>query len=129
MIREKKMKFKQVYERCAEKGIKISKQGLYLAGLQNGFIIKGEGHSNVFIKGDFEKWMKKKLEPIPAGYSSFLECSKKLNKPLATIYYLVKAGNLKVKKIGTKEVRYVRLEDLEKYIRIREHGSEEKYGN
>ena len=123
------MKFKQVYERCKEKGISISKQGLYLAGLQNGFIIKGENHSNVFVKEDFEKWMKKKLEPVPEGYNSFSECSKKLNKPLSTIYYLVRAGELEVKKIGTGEVRYVKFEDLKKYIRIREHGSEEKYGN
>lgn len=122
------MKFKQVYERCLQKGIKISKQGLYLAGLQNGFIIKKSG-GNLFIQEDFEKWMEKKLEPVPAGYSSMIECSKKLNKPLTTIYYLVKAGNLEVKTIGTKEVKYVRLSDLENYIRIREHGSEEKYGN
>lgn len=123
------MKFKQVYERCAEKGIKISKQGLYLAGLKNGFIERDMDHINLFNKEKFEEWMEKKLEPVPAGYSSMIECSKKLNKPLPTIYYLVKAGNLKVKKIGTKEVKYVRLEDLENYIRIREHGSEEKYGN
>lgn len=123
------MKFKQVYERCLQKGIKISKMGLYLAGLQNGFIIKGEDRVNVFVKEDFEKWMEKKLEPVPAGYCSMIECSEKLNKPLATIYYLVKAGNLEVKTIGTKEVKYVKLSDLENYIRIREHGSEEKYGN
>ena len=49
------MKFKQVYERCLQKGIKISKMGLYLAGLQNGFIIKGEDRGNVFVKEDFEK--------------------------------------------------------------------------
>ena len=123
------MKFKQVYERCEEKGIKISKQGLYLAGLNNGFILKGENHSNVFVQKEFEKWMAKKLEPAPEGFCSFVECAKKLNKPLATVYYLVKAGNLEVKTIGTKEVKYVKISELEKYIRIREHGSEEKYGN
>ena len=123
------MKFKQVYERCLQKGIKISKQGLYLAGLKNGFIERDIDHINLFHKEKFEEWVEKKLEPVPAGYSSMLECSKKLNKPLATVYYLVKAGNLEVKTIGTKEVKYVRLSDLEKYIRIREHGSEEKYGN
>ena len=123
------MKFKQVYERCEEKGIKISKQGLYLAGLNNGFIVKGKNHNNVFVQKEFEKWMDKKLESAPEGFNSFSECSKKLNKPLATIYYLVNAGNLEVKTVGTKEVKYVKLEDLEKYIRIREHGSEEEYGN
>jgi hypothetical protein len=123
------MKFKQVYERCKEKGITITKQGLYLAGLQNGFIIKGKSHRNEFVKEEFEKWVEKKLEPVPEGFISFFECSKKLNKPLPTIYFLVKSGNLEVKKIGTRGVRYVRLEDLEKYIEIREHGSEEEYGN
>ena len=73
--------------------------------------------------------MKKKLEVVPEGYYSFAECAKKLNKPLNTIYYLIRAGNLKIKKVGTGEVKYVRLEDLEKYIEIRQHGSEEKYGN
>ena len=106
------MKFKQVYERCIEKGIKISKQGLYLAGIKHGFIERDVDHINIFHREKFEKWIEKKLEPVPAGYSSMLECSKKLNKPLATVYYLVKAGNLEVKTIGTKEVKYVRLEDL-----------------
>lgn len=123
------MKFKQVYERCEQNGIKISKQGLYLAGLQNGFIVKGENHSNLFVQEEFEKWIGKKKEKAPEGYHTFLDCSKKLKKPLATIYYLVKSGNLEVKTIGTKEVKYVRLSDLENYIRIREHGCEEKYGN
>ena len=125
------MKFKQVYERCEQNGIKISKMGLYLAGLQNGFIIKGEDqdHGNVFVQEEFEKWISKKNEKAPAGFLSFSECSEKLKKPLTTIYYLVKVGNLEVKTVGTKEVKYVRLSDLENYIRIREHGSEEKYGN
>lgn len=123
------MKFKQVHDRCAEKGIKISKQGLYLAGLKNGFIERDVDHNNIFHQEKFEKWIEKKLEKVPKGYVSFLDCSKKLNKPLPTIYYLVKAGNLEVKTIGTKGVKYVKLEDLEKYIRIRKHGSEEKYGN
>jgi len=123
------MKFKQVVERCVGKGISITKQGLYLAGLQHGFIVKTENHSNLFVREKFEEWMEKKLEKVPEGYFSLLECSKKLNKPLSTVYYLIKAGNLEVKKIGTNEVIYVRFEDLEKYIEIREHGSEEKYGN
>ena len=116
------MKFKQVYERCEEKGIKISKQGLYLAGLKYGFIERDIDRNNIFHKEKFEKWMEKKLERAPEGYSSFLECSKKLNKPLATIYYLINASNLEVKTIGTKEVKYVKISELEKYIRIREHG-------
>lgn len=124
------MKFKQVFERCEDKGIKITKQGLYLAGLKNGFILRNpETHSNTFVQKEFEKWMKKKLEVVPEGYYSFADCAKKLNKPLNTIYYLIRAGNLKIKKVGTGEVKYVRLEDLEKYIEIRQHGSEEKYGN
>ena len=124
------MKFKQVYERCEEKGIKITKQGLYLAGLQNGFIVRNPGkHSNTFVQKEFEKWMEKKNEIVPEGYISFMECSKKLNKPLATIYYLIREGNLKTIQIGTKKVKYVRFGEIEKYIKIREHGSEEKYGN
>lgn len=124
------MKFKQVYLRCLDKGIKITKQGLYLAGLQNGFIVRNpDKHSNLFVKEEFEKWVEKKLEKAPAGYFSFSECSKKLNKPLDTIYYLVKEGNLETKQIGTMRVKYVRLEELEKFIKIRERGSEEKYGN
>lgn len=123
------MKFNQVFERCKEKGIKISKQGLYLAGLKNGFIERDIDHNNIFHKEKFENWIEKKLEPVPAGFNSFLDCSKKLNKPLSTVYYLVKTGDLEVKIIGMKGVKYVRLEDLKKYIRIREHGSEEEYGN
>ena len=123
------MKFSQVYNRCKEKGIEITKQGLYWAGLKCGFIERDIDKNNIFNKDKFEKWINKKLEPVPEGYNSFLECSKKLNKPLPTIYYLVKAGNLEVKKIGTRGIKYVRFEDLEKYIKIRKYGGEEEYGN
>lgn len=124
------MKFKQVYKRCEEKGIKITKEGLYKAGLHNGFIVRNpEKHSNTFIQKEFEKWIEKKLEVAPEGYVSFAECSEKLNIPLATIYYLIREGNLKTIQVGTKKVKYVRLREIEKHIEIRERGSEEKYGN
>ena len=123
------MKFNQVFERCKEKGIKITKQGLYLAGLKNGFIERDIDHINIFHKEKFEKWIDKKLEVAPEGYVSFAECSEKLNIPLATIYYLIREGNLKTIQVGTKKVKYVRLREIEKYIEIRERGSEEKYGN
>ena len=123
------MKFNQVLERCKEKGINISREGLYLAGLKYGFIERDMGRINIFHKEKFEEWCMKKLEPIPEGYYTISECSKKLNKPLNTVYFLVKAGNLKTKKMGSKGVKYVKLEELEEYIRIRKHGSKGEYGN
>jgi len=122
------MKFQQVYERCEAKGIKITRMGLYKAGLQNGFIIKKSG-GNIFVQEDFEKWMEKKLEKVPEGYCSFKECSEKMNIPLDTIYYLIKESNLKTIEIGTKKVKYVKIEEFREFVRIRKHGSEEKYGN
>ena len=123
------MKFNQVYLRCKEKGIKITKQGLYLAGLKNGFIERDIDRINIFHKDKFEKWVNKKLEKIPAGFYSFQQCSDKLKKPLSTIYFLVKDSGLEVKKIGSRGVKYVRIEELKKYIKIRKFGSEEEYGN
>ena len=123
------MKFNQVLERCKEKGINISREGLYLAGLKYGFIERDKNRNNIFHREKFEEWCMKKLEPIPEGYYTILECSKKLNKPLSTIYFFIKVGNLEVKKMGPKGVKYVKIEELENYIRIRKHGSEEGYGN
>lgn len=123
------MKFKQVLERCEEKGIDITKQGLYLAGLKYGFIERDIDHINIFHKDKFEEWMKKKLEKVPEGFYSFAECSEKLNIPLSTIYFFVKEGNLEIKNVGSRGIKYVKIEELEKYIRIRQHGSEDKYGN
>lgn len=123
------MKFKQVMMRCEDKGIKITKHGLYLAGLKNGFIERYVDHINLFHKEKFEEWVEKKLEKIPDGYFNFRECSEKLNKPLPTIYYLIKEGKLETKKFGTRGVKYVRIEELEKYIKFREYGSEDEYGN
>lgn len=127
------MKFGQVFERCKSKGIKISRNGLYLAGLQNGFIIKDENRVNVFVKEAFEKWLEKKLEKVPFGYYTLKGCSEKLNKPLPTIYYLVeagvKSGKLNFLKLGIKGIKYVKLEELEEFIKIRKYGSEEDYGN
>ena len=127
------MKFGQVYERCKMKGINISRNALYLAGIKYGFIERDIDHINIFHKEKFEKWLEKKLEKVPEGYSSLKECSEKLNKPLQTIYYLVntgiKSGKLNFLKIGTKEIKYVKLEELREFIRIRKYGSEEEYGN
>ena len=122
------MKFTQVFERCKEKGIQISREGLYLAGLKYGFIERCEGKRNIFHKEEFENWVAEKLKPIPVGYFTVIECSKKLNRPLSTMYFFIKEGNIKMEKMG-KGVNYVKLEELEKYIYIREHGSEEEYGN
>ena len=123
------MKFKQVLFRCEEKGINITREGLYLAGLKNGFIERDVDHINIFHKEKFEIWIAKKLEKAPEGFYSFSECSKKLNVPLNTIYHIINESDLEIKTIGTKGVKYVKLEDLEKYIRFRKYGSEEKYGN
>ena len=123
------MKFNQVLERCKEKGIKISREGLYLTGLKYGFIERDIDRNNIFHKEKFEEWCMKKLEPIPEGYCTVLECSKRLNRPLSTIYFFIHAGNLEMKKMGLKGVKYVKIEELENYIRIRKHGSEERYGN
>lgn len=122
------MKFGQVLERCKSKGINISRNALYLAGIKHGFIEKGTTH-NIFHKEKFEKWIEKKLEKVPAGYYTLKECSQKLNKPLATIYCWINESNLKVLKIGTKEIKYVNIEELKEFIRIRKYGSEEEYGN
>ena len=73
-----------------------------------------------------------KLGKAPKGYCSLKECSEKLGIPLNTIYYLVKESGLKtieIGKIGTKKVKYVEIEKFREFIRIRKHGSEEKYGN
>lgn len=123
------MKFQQVLERCEANGIKITRMGLYKAGLQNGFIERDIDHINIFHKDKFEKWMEKKLEKAPEGYCSFKECSEKMNIPLDTIYHLIKESNLKTIEIGTKKVKYVKIEEFREFVRIRKHGSEEKYGN
>lgn len=122
------MKFSQVQNKCKEYGIEISRNGLYLAGLKYGFIERGFGN-NIFHKEKFEEWVEKKLEKIPEGYYSILECSKKLNMSKITIYFIIAEGNIETKEIGTKKVKYVKYEELKKYIRIRKFGSEEKYGN
>lgn len=116
-------------KRCEEKGIKITKQGLYVAGLKNGFIERDIDHNNIFHKDKFESWVEKKLEKIPNEYKLFSDCAKELNKPLSTIYYLVRKGNLEVKKFGTRESKHVNFEELKKYIGFCEYGSEEEYGN
>lgn len=122
------MKFKQVLERCQNKGLNISRMGLYEAGIKNGFIERNIDR-NIFHQEKFEKWLEKKLEKVPEGYCSFKECSKKLGIPLNTIYYLFKESDLKAIEIGIKKVKCVKIEEFREFIRIRKHGSEEKYGN
>lgn len=123
------MKFQQVLERCKTKGIKITRMGLYNAGIKNGFIERDTDRNNIFHQKKFEKWLGKKLEKVPEGYCSFKECSQKLGIPLNTIYYLFKESDLKFIEIGTKKVKYVKIKEFREFIKIRKYGSEEKYGN
>lgn len=126
------MKFQQVLERCKNKGLNISRNAVYYNGIQYGFIERDIDRNNIFHQEKFEEWLEMKLGKAPEGYCSFKECSEKLGIPLNTIYYLVKESGLKtieIGKIGTKKVKYVEIEKFREFIRIRKHGSEEKYGN
>ena len=115
------MHMNDVVRKCEEKGYKITKQGIYLAGKKYGFLTRpDEQHSWDFNQEKFLEWLDKAIEEIPEGWLTLNEASKVLNISLAQMYILVKDENAGVKYFGAgKGVMYVDPKRIEKIIEER----------
>lgn len=125
------MHMNDVIRKCEEKGYKITKQGIYLAGKKYGFLTRpDEQHSWDFNQEKFLEWLNKAIEEIPDGWLTLNEASKVLNISLAQIYILVKDENAGVKYFGAgKGVMYVDPKRIEKIIKERKAKHEYDWGD
>lgn len=114
----------EILSKCEEKGYKISKQGLYNAGIKNGFLIKSdEKKSDGRCRWDFDQskfleWLNKAVEEIPEGWVTLKEASEILNVSIAQMYLLVKHENSGAKYFGAgKGIMYVDPKRIEEIIK------------
>lgn len=115
------MHMNDVVRKCEERGYKITKQGIYLAGKKYGFLTRlDEQHSWDFNQEKFLEWLDKAVEEIPEGWLTLNEASKVLNISLAQMYILVKDENAGAKYFGAgKGVMYVDPKRIEEIIQKR----------
>lgn len=115
------MYMNDVLRKCEEKGYKITKQGLYVAGEKYGFLTKPDGqHPWDFDQKKFLEWLDKATEEIPKGWVTLNEASKILNVSLPQMYILVKDKNSGVRYFGAgKGVMYVDPKRIEEVIKNR----------
>ena len=126
------MKMKQVLLRCQEAGHPMTAMGVYTAGEKYGFIIKQEGKRSLYFDRErFLAWLEKAKEEVPDGFITVLECAKRVNMSVGSIYLLIKDNkSIQTKNIGSgKGILYVNFNQLEKFISERKYGTEEEFGN
>ena len=112
------MRLNEVLRYCEEHGRRISKQGLYQAGIRYGFITKTKGRTSLdFDKERFLEWFNKGLEDAPEGWVRISDLIRMYNLPLVFAYKLLKDEECEHKRFGRGDgVTYVKLEGIERII-------------
>lgn len=112
------MHLNEVLKYCEEHGRKVSRQGLYQAGIRYGFIKKSEGKSSLDLDWDkFLKWFNKGLEEVPEGYMRISELMKTYNLNLVFAYKLLKDPECVHRKFGRGNgITYVDTKGIERII-------------
>ena len=126
------MHINEVLKYCEDNGRKLSRQGLYQAGIKHGFISKKPGRSSYdFDEEKFQEWFKKGFDEVPEGWVKISELTKLYGVSLVFIYKkLLKDPELEYKKFGRGEgVIYVKLDGIEAIIeknRAKRNGKDEQ---
>lgn len=112
------MKVNDVLRYCEEHGRKVSRQGLYSAGMRYGFITKTKGKASLdFDKEKFIEWFNKGLEDIPDNYIRISELMKRYDLTLVFAYALLKDPGCEHRKFGRGNgVTYVNVDGIEEII-------------
>ena len=100
--------------------ISISKMGLRIAAVRDGFIShhKGFNREKVLLdEAKFKKWIKDTIDAIPKGFVLISTAARKLNITSSYTYTLVNAYKIKAKKIGSGRGKiYIDYPALEKVM-------------
>lgn len=104
---------------CEKNDIKMSRMGLYSAGLKNKFIVLNEYGKLEFIKPQFKKWLERRNMKIPEGFIPIKECAKIFKKSLVWTYHVVNENKSKIEtlEVGSKRLLYVNEKQFRKYLR------------
>lgn len=113
----------EVLRKCEERGYKITKAGLYRAGVKYGFLTRTDGQRSFdFDQKKFLEWLDRAVEEIPEGWMTLAEASKALGVSIAQMYLLVKDENSGVRYFGSgKGVMYVDPKRVEEVIESRKN--------
>lgn len=112
-------------KRCEERGYKISRYGLYLAGYRLGFIYKDEAEEKHLNKEKFEAWLDTIMKEAPEGYLSAKMIVSKYGVSLCEAYSVLNDEECNVVRVGGYGVMYGEPKSVEKVVRKR--GKSHKY--
>lgn len=123
LLREVYMIFvNDILKRCKEKGHKMSRMGIYVAGKRVGFIYKDENGYQL-DKEKFENWLEKAVEKIPDNYLSAKQIMKEYKVSQSEAYCILNDADSESEKFGSYGVLYAERNRIEKVIekRSRKH--------
>lgn len=105
----------EVLERCKEKGYRITRMGLYIAGKREGFIVKKNGEKELDVD-KFNKWLERAIEEIPDGYLSAKQIIEKYGVSQVEAYFILNDPDCESEKFGAHRVLYAKQERIERVI-------------
>ena len=104
-----------VVQRCKEKGYKITRQGIYLAGKREGFIYENDSGKQLDLE-KFDKWLEKATEQVPDNYLSAKDIVKKYHVSQVFAYTVLKDSDCVCKNFGYKGIIYGEEKSVEDVI-------------
>lgn len=113
-----------VLKRCEEKGHKMTRMGIYVAGKREGFIVEKNGEKELDID-KFNKWLEKATKKVPEDYLSAKQIIEKYGVSQPEAYFILNDPDCKTEKFGSHEVLYAKQENIESVIKKR--GNRHKY--
>lgn len=110
-------------KRCEDKGYKISRMGLYLAGKRVGFIFENEKGEKELDKDKFSEWLENIIKDVPEGYFSAKQIMQKYNVSQNEAYFILNDPDCVVIRVGGYGVMYGEKKSVESIIekRSRKH--------
>lgn len=104
---DKYFTLKQALEHCKKRGYPIKKMALYLSSRKYGFI-EGTKAPYLFNKEKLNKYIDEVKKKPLAGFETISKVAKELGVSGANIYFWMREGKLKSKRIGVgKGILYV----------------------
>ena len=104
-----------VLKRCEEKGHKVTRMGLYVAGKREGFIVEKNGEKELDID-KFNKWLEKAIQKVPEGYLSAKQIIEKYGVSQSEAYFILNDPDCESEKYGAYGVLYAKQERIESVI-------------
>lgn len=104
-----------VLKRCEEKGHKMTRMGVYVAGRREGFIVENNGDKE-FLVDKFNDWISRVVEKPPEGYLSARQIADEFKVSLNAAYSALHDPNCRIVRVGCYRVIYGERKSIEEAI-------------